>query len=152
MINASDIIGPSGMGFTKEIFDIPDDDGFTTFVLGVITEQSTLLEGRVGDLVYNSTVAPTPTQVARVEKCLTAAELLDRRINKRLVNVLAAGQEFDVKSETKQRDDYRAEAERIINQNLLVLTTSRGTESGDFASGVLVTTHFRRREGFLWGR
>jgi hypothetical protein len=149
LIDSTDIIGPTGLGFTKEMFDIPADADFTTFVSGVIAEQSILLEGRIGPLVYNTAADPTLTRVERVEKCLTAAELLDRRINKRLVNVQAGGQEFDVNSERKQRDDYLTEAETIINKNLLVVFTTRdGVESSDFANGVLVTTHFRRFDRF----
>jgi hypothetical protein len=151
LIGSTDIIGPAGLGFTKEMFDILADNDFTTFVSGIITEQSILLEGRIGTLVYNTATEPTLTRVSRVEKCLTAAELLDRRINKRLVNVQAGGVEFDVASERKQRDDYLAEAETIINKNLLVVFTTRdGVESSDFANGVLVSTHFPRRD--RWGR
>jgi hypothetical protein len=138
-ITYTDIVGPSGMGFTKEMFQITVDADFQAFVTAIIIEQAALLSSRVGASVYADATEPAASRVTRAEKCFTAAEVLDRRINGRLANVQAAGEEFDVTSERRQRDDYRKEAESLI---ALLPPAASASNFGDVAFGSVISSHF----------
>jgi hypothetical protein len=124
----------TGLGFIKEMYGnlTPTEDAFETFIEGVISEQSEMLSGRVGSEVYASTTAPTSTYVKRAEKCLTAAEMVQRRINVILGNAISAGQPIDISHEGAQKKAYLDEAEKWISR----------VSSEDYAGGVLETSHF----------
>lgn len=124
------------LGFTAEMFRKGSDIDLTAYIDGVIAEQSALLSGRIGAATYDSTASPDKENVARAEKCLTAAELCDRRINVLLDQVTDEGREIPTKSVERQRDKYRDEAERLFPGCTGVNT------SGGFASGVVETSHF----------
>ena len=126
------------LGFLPEMFKKAAGTEFTTFLTAVIAEQADILLGRVGSAAYNSTTSPTDKYVKRAEKCLTAAELIQRRINLILGNVAGAGQEINVSHEGAQKKVYIAEANDLISK----LVSGTGADSNDFATGVLVTSHF----------
>jgi len=128
-ITAADI---TALGFTGAMFNTARDDDFAAFVDGVIAEQSALLEGEVGASVYGATDGALAARVKRAETCLVAAELVDRRINIRLADVQAAGEDFDVTAEERKRDKYRSEADKIITL----------TGAGEYAGTVVETPHF----------
>ncbi len=118
------------LGFIPEMFRLKTADELDTYIDGIIDEQAKLLEGRIGPALYAEATEPVASLVKRAEKCLTAGELLSRRIKFRLADVQSAGEGFSVESERKEKEDYRAEAESIITDRLT---------SGDFASGVMET-------------
>jgi hypothetical protein len=121
------------LGFIAEEFGTPPD--FDAFLQAVLDEQEALLSDRVGTAtVANSLLA---THVVRAEKCLTAAELLQRRIN-RLASSIDADTASVMSTLKKARQDYLDESERII----LKLAAGSVTDGADFASGVCVTSHF----------
>lgn len=126
------------LGFTFAMFNMDNNTDFTVFIDAIITEQADILLGRVGSAAYNSTTAPTNKYVERAEKCLSAAELVQRRINIILGNVTGAGREIDVSHEGAQKKAYLDEADRWISKIISGVTS----DSNDFASGVLVTSHF----------
>jgi glycerol-3-phosphate dehydrogenase len=138
-ITKDDIIGPTGLGFTKELYSViaADDAAFNTFVEAIITEQAAELAERVGSTVYAA--AANLTYLKRAEKCLTAAELIQRRINIILANIQATGNEIGTKAEADQRREYLTQAEGWIAKLAQGITTD---PSADFASGSLVTDHF----------
>jgi hypothetical protein len=132
--NAQEMID---LGFVPEIFK-KDEMSFPEYADPIISEQSVILEGRIGSTLYASTTSPTKDYVKRAEKCLSAAELVQRRINIILGNAVGAGQEIDVSHEGAQKKAYRDEAEDWISK----LTSGITSDVSDFASGVLVTSHF----------
>ena len=103
------------LGFIREMFGkiVSDENGFTSFVEEVIDEQSSILQGRLGGL-YTSLTDPVAAYTKRAEKCLVAAELVQRRINVILGNAVGAGAEISVSHETSQKKAYTDEAERLI--------------------------------------
>lgn len=131
-ITATDI---TDLGFIKEMFPklAPTDAAFTTFINGIIAEQAEILEGLVGSSVYASTTLPTSTRVKRAERCLVAAEMVQRRINVILGNSIAVGQEIDISHEGAQKKAYATEAEALI-------TKLGGND--DYAGGVNESSHF----------
>lgn len=128
-VTAQEIIA---LGFKKELFKIQTDPEFEIFIDEIIAEQSLILEGRIGSSLYASATSPTKDYVKRSEKCLVAAEVVQRRINIILSNIVGSGVEIDVTHEGAQKKAYLNEAEDWI-QRLL---------PGDFASDVLITSHF----------
>jgi len=126
------------LGFTAAMFKQETDEVFKQFIGFVISEQAPLLEGRVGTTAYNSTSSPTKYYVKRAELCLTAEELVQRRINIILGNVVGAGHEIDISHEGAQKKAYLDEANALIEK----ITAGITSDSADFASGVLVTNHF----------
>ena len=119
--------------FVPEHFNAVLD--FDAFLQGIIDEQEALLSDRVGvSVLSNSSLA---IHVKRVEKCLTAAELLQLRINRLSGNV-------DVESAAlisqlkKARQDYQDEAERIIPR----LVAGSVSDGSDVAFGFNSSSHF----------
>ena len=121
----------SSLGLRKELFKIEEDGEFEKYLSGVITEQATILEGRVGPAIYASDISPSKDFVKRAEKCLISGELIQRRINIILANAVGAGNTIDVSHEGAQKKAYRDEAEEWISRLI----------SSDFASGTLVSEH-----------
>lgn len=111
---------------------------FSAYIDAVIAEQSKILEGRVGVSNYALTTSPAKEYIARAELCLAAAEMIQRRMNRILGNVVGTGNALDITMERKQRQDYLDEAEKIIQKIVDGVTA----DSSDFASGVLETSHF----------
>lgn len=111
---------------------------FSAFIDTVIAEQSKILEGRVGVSSYALTTSPAKEYIVRAELCLTVAEMIQRRINRILGNVVGTGNALDITMERKQRQDYLDEAEELI----LKIVAGVTADSSDFASGVLETSHF----------
>ena len=128
----------TALGFTGAMFNKKDDTEFFPFVESIIAEQAVIFEGRVGTSTYDSTTSPTKEYVKRGEKCLIAAEFVQRRINIILGNVTAAGREIDISHEGAQKKAYKDEADMWVTK----LTAGETADTGDFASGVLVTSHF----------
>lgn len=135
-VTSTDIID---LGFTKEMFRKATDDDFEEFIDDIIAEQAAVLEGLVGTSAYASATSPTKDYIKRAERCLVAAELVQRRINIILANVTGAGQEIDVTSEGSQKKQYADEADRWINR----------ISNGDYSGSVLETDHFNS-EGETW--
>jgi hypothetical protein len=128
-ITIDDILG---LQFKKELYGIDLDDDFDTFIEGVIAEQALIIEGIVGYSTYASATSPTKDFVKRAEKCYVAAEMVQRRINIILSNVVGAGNEIDVSHEGAQKKAYLDEAKMWLSR----LTND------DFACGALETSHF----------
>lgn len=111
---------------------------FVAYIDAVIAEQSKILEGRVGASSYALTTSPAKEYLARTELCLVAAEMIQRRMNRILGNVVGTGNALDITMESKQRQDYLDEAEELIQKIVSGVTA----DSSDFASNVLETSHF----------
>jgi len=126
------------LGFTPEMFKKTDDGGLLNFVDDIIAEQSLILQGRIGSTYYNSTSSPTKDYVKRAEKCMVTAEVIQRRINIILGNVVGAGQPIDILHEGTQKKIYKEEADSLIEK----IIAGGTSDSSDFASGVLITSHF----------
>ena len=124
------------MGFTAEMFGKSSDSDLQAMIKGMITEHGGLLSGRIGATAYSSTSQPTATYVKRTLKCLVAAELCQRRIN-RLAQEVKQEDGTDANKMRKQRLDYLAEAEILIGK----IEEGNGA-SNDFASSPVVTSHF----------
>lgn len=137
-IARTDISGPTGLGFVKELYSsiAPSEEAFNTLVDAVIAEQAGELSDRIGT-AYNA--AANLTNVKKAEKCLTAAEMIQRRINIILANIQASGAEGSTKAEEAQRKAYLDKAEEWIAKLAQGVTTD---PSASFASGALVTSHF----------
>ena len=112
---------------------------FKAFIDPVIAEQALQLSGRIGVTLYNSTTSPNADNIKLAEKCLTAAEMIRRRINIILANIQASGTEIGTIVEQKQRQDYLSEAEVWIAKLAQGVTSD---PSAVFTSGALVTSHF----------
>lgn len=121
------------LGFTSEMFGLGDTSSLELFIQDIIDDTSAMLEGITGSSIYNSTTSPTSGYVKRTEKCLVAAELLQRRINKVLNNVIAADDKISTKNEEQQRTRYQEEAEKLID--VLIGKTS-------FSFNILRSSHF----------
>jgi len=134
-VTATDI---TGLGFIKEMYSslASTDEEFESLIGEVISEQSAILEDRIGSDVYAST-EPLASSVKRAEKCLVAAELVQRRINVILGNAVGAGQEINISHEAAQKKAYLDEAEKWIAR----------LGEGDYAGGVVETSHFDRHWG-----
>ena len=80
-ISRTDISGPTGLGFVKELYTsiASTEEAFNALVDAVIAEQAGELSDRIGTTAYNA--AANLTYVQKAEKCLTAAEMIQRRIN-----------------------------------------------------------------------
>jgi hypothetical protein len=126
------------LGFTKEMFGKEDDTAFEAFITAIISEQAGILEGRIGSTLYADTSLPNATYNKRAEKCFVAAEMVQRRINVILGNVVGNGREIDISHEGAQKNAYLREAEQWISR----LVSGGGPDSANFASGALVTGHF----------
>lgn len=133
-IDSQDIID---LNFVPEMFG-KTSSTFPAFIDAVITEQSKLLEGRVGTSNYGLTTSPSKEYIVRAELCLTAAEMIQRRMNRILGNVVGTGNALDINMEKSQRQDYLDEADMLIEKIAAGITT----DSDNFASGVLETSHF----------
>jgi len=129
----------TGLGFIKEMYSslAPSEEEFEAFIGEIISEQSVILEGRIGSGMYASMVEPLAGFVKRAEKCLAAAEMVQRRINVILGNAVGAGQEINISHEGAQKKAYLDEAEKWIAK----------LGEGDYAGGVVETTHFSRHHG-----
>lgn len=128
----------TALGLTSELFKSLKDLTFDQLCGAVIAEQALILEGRIGSSVYASTVSPINKYVARAEKCLVAAELVQRRINLILSNAVGAGREIDITHEGAQKKAYRDEAELWITK----LISGGSADTSEITSGVLVSDHF----------
>lgn len=133
-IESQDIIN---LTFVPEMFG-KTSANFGAYIDAVIANQGKILEGRVGASNYALTTSPAKEYLTRAELCLVAAEMIQRRMNRILGNVVGTGNALDITMERKQRQDYLDEAEEIIQKIVSGVTA----DSSDFASGVLETSHF----------
>lgn len=131
--SAADIIF---MGFSFQMFGFDSETGLSLTIKGLITEHGALLSGRIGASAYASTTNPTATYVKRSLKCLVAADLCQMRIN-RLSQEVKQEDGTDATKMRRQRLDYLAEAEQMINKIEVVAGASN-----DFAFGAVITSHF----------
>ena len=125
------------LNFVAEMFG-KTSANFGAYIDTVIAEQSKILEGRIGASNYALTKSPAKEYIARAELCLVTAEMIQRRINRILGNVVGTGNALDITMERKQRQDYLDEAEELIRKIVSGVTA----DSSDFASGVLESSHF----------
>jgi hypothetical protein len=125
--------------FIKAMFGISADNDFNTFITGIIAEQALILEGRIGSENYSATTSPLKDYVKFAEKNLSAAEVVNRRINYILRTVAGAGQEIDTLNERKQREAYLSAVEEYIGRIAAGVTSDTGS---GFASGTITTDHF----------
>lgn len=121
------------LGFTFEMFGLGDTSSLELFIQDIIDDVSAMFEGIIGSSIYNSSTNPAAGYVKRAEKCLVASELLQRRINKVLNNVIASDDKISTKNEEQQRARYSEEAAKLID--ILIGKTN-------FAFNILRTTHF----------
>ncbi len=149
-ITRTDIIGPLGLGFTQELFSViaATAAAFDTLVDAVIAEVSLELEGRIGSALYADATVPNATYVKLVEKYLTAAEMLSRRINIVLGSKQGKGEDISIDAEQKQLQAYLDKVYGNQKANPPVIGLIEKIVSGSlvegtgFASGSLVTSHF----------
>lgn len=149
-ITKDDIAGPKGLGFIREMFGAicPDEAAFELFITGIIADQALELEGRIGTTAYNDLATPNAIYVKKAERCLVAAEMIQRRINVLLGNAAGAGQELDTSNEHKQRQAYldqvfgNLKASPPVIGLIEKIVTGSSADGQDFASGALVTGHF----------
>lgn len=125
------------LNFVPEMFG-KTSGTFGTYIDAIIAEQAKLLEGRIGTSSYGSTTSPTKEYIARAELCLVAAEMILRRMNRILGNVVGTGNALDINMEKKQRDEYLDEANALVEKIVAGITA----DTDNFASGVLETSHF----------
>lgn len=126
------------LGFKTGMFAETNADLFKAFIEDIITEQTAILEGRIGSTDYASTTSPTKEYVKQAEKYLVAAEMLQRRINIILEKVVGAGEDLDTRSVEKQMKLYQEKANAWIQK----IADGVTSDSGSFASAVLETSHF----------
>ncbi len=146
-ITAKDI---TDLGFTQAMFSViaKTDTAFGELITGVIAEIALELEGRIGSTAYNDATVPNATYVKLAEKCLTAAEMLQRRINVMVQNVHGGGQEFSTDAERKQRQDYldkvfgNTRANPPVTGLIEKIVAGSSTDGADFSCGSVVTSHF----------
>lgn len=146
-ITAADI---TALGFTQAMFSVvaKNDTAFEELATGVIAEAALELEGRIGTTAYNDATAPNATYVKLAEKYLSAAEMLQRRINVMLNNVHGGGQEFSTDAERKQRQDYldkvngNSKATPPVTGLIEKIVAGSSTDGAEFACGSVVTSHF----------
>lgn len=125
------------LNFVAEMFG-KTSGTFNAYIDIVITEQAKLLEGRIGTTAYGSITSPTKEYIVRAELCLVAAEMILRRMNRILGNVVGTGNALDINMEKKQRDEYLDEANALVEKIVAGITA----DTDNFASGVLETSHF----------
>lgn len=125
------------LNFVAEMFG-KTSGTFSAYIDIVITEQAALLEGRIGTTVYGSVTSPTKEYIARAELCLVAAEMILRRMNRILGNVVGTGNALDIDMEKKQRQAYLDEANALVEKIVAGITA----DTDQLASGVLETSHF----------
>jgi hypothetical protein len=128
------------LGFIQAMYGViaSDDLAFAALIDAVLAEQALILEGRIGSTAYASTTSPMKDYVKRAEKCLAAAELVQRRINVILGNAVGSGQDIDISHEGAQKKAYRDEADMWMGK----IVAGAGQDNQDFACGSLVTSHF----------
>lgn len=124
------------LGFIAEMFGNPAS--FDAYITAVITEQATILEGRIGSTAYASTSSPAKDYVKRAEKCLAAAEMVQRRITVILGNVTGGAFPISTSGEDRQKSAYLDEADMWVSK----IAGGVSADSVDFASGSLITNHF----------
>jgi hypothetical protein len=127
--------------FVPEEFNGVTD--FDAFLQGVLDEQEALLTDRVGAATVSNPALVT--HIKRVEKCLTAAELLQMRIN-RLSGNLDANTAGLISQLKKARQDYQDEAERIIPR----LVAGSVSDGSDGAFGFTSSSHFDSDQSALF--
>src|SRR3972149_3629032 len=125
------------IGFTAEMFNKTNETALNTFIDSIITEQSDILEGRIGSTLYASTTTPTSTYVKRAEKCLVAAELLTIRINY-IVGNIDGENGSDVVRIRNNIEAYMDKAEEFI----LKLVSGISVDDGGFAFSAVSSSHF----------
>lgn len=125
------------LGFTYQQFQQASEDAFTTYINLIIADEAERLEADLGSGLYDSTDAAVAARIKRIEKYRVAAEMLSRRINIRLANISGSGEGFDLSEERRQ-------IERYVKDSDALLIAAGG--SGDYAGGVLETTHFEEAE------
>ena len=124
------------LGFTAAMFSL-DESGFAAMATELIAEQAALLEGRIGSLVYAATENPTAAFVKRAEKCLVAAELLQRRFVIISQEIQAAdGMDAFKLRKTQQR--YLDEAESLIQR----IANGTSSDSSGYSGSVATSSHF----------
>jgi len=121
------------LGFVAEHFGDPLD--FDAFIQAILDEQEALLSDRVGiSTLANPSLA---TNIKRTEKCMSAAELLQRRINRLSGNVDPETGMLILQLK-RARQDYQEEAEKIIPK----LVSGAIADGSDAAFGQSSSSHF----------
>lgn len=120
------------LGFNREMFSAiaPDDVAFDALLTAVIAEHALQLSGRIGTTLYADTTSPNADYVKLAEKYLSAAELMQRRINITLGAVVSRGEDFSTEPERRQRKDYLDQAEIWIGKLAQGVTVDAPSEIG----------------------
>jgi hypothetical protein len=122
------------MQFSPEQFNAVMD--FTAFLQAIIDNQELLLSGRMGSTVFNSATTAIAEQVKRASLCLSAAELLQLRIN-RLSGNVDADSAVIIRVLQDARKQYLNEAEDKTSR---LVSSGAAADSGNYAGGVLATS------------
>jgi hypothetical protein len=132
-ITTSDV---TALGFSRGMFALEAAD-YTTMVTDLIAEQAALLEGRIGSTSYASTSTTTAAFVKRAEKCLVAAELLQRRFVI-LSQEIQAADGMDAFKVRKTRQAYIDEADQLIDR----IVNGQASDSTGYSGSVATSSHF----------
>ena len=126
----------TALGFTAAMFALDDTD-WTTMATDMIAEQAALLEGRIGSTSYAATSNPAAAYTKRAEKCLVAAELLQRRFVILSQEVQTANG-LDAFKIRRTRQEYIDEANALIER----IVNGQASDSSGYSGGVATSSHF----------
>jgi hypothetical protein len=126
------------LGFFAEMFRCKNPAEFTTLVTAHIARQESILKVRLGDALFASSDPEVANLVERASECLVAAELINVRITIKRAQIAQSGVDVSVKDDLQQRKEYLDEAEKTITR----LSSGASPDVGDYAGGVLETSHF----------
>lgn len=135
-VTASNI---TAMGFTGSMFGI-DDATLNARIEDVITEQSDLIEDRVGAASFS--LGANQKAVDRAVKCKTGAEMARQRIIHMSANtVFSQAEGTEAKHLQEAIKDWENQAEKWIAK----ITDGTLTDAGGFAVGCTVSESDSRR-------
>jgi hypothetical protein len=121
------------LGFVPGMFHVSAAQDLESLIAGVITDQSAILAGRIGQATYGEAQSPLADYVRRAEICLCAAEMCSRRINKLLAAAHPNGDQLETQPIERQKKAYLDEAENLIDM------IEAAAQVGDYSGGVVVT-------------
>lgn len=127
------------LGFMRDMFGKDEDAEFETLINAVLAEETAILSGRAGSMLYASSASPLKEYIKRAERSLVAAELVQRRINTVLGQATGNPEGPDTSALQKQRADYLADAEQWLAKAVSGATAETGS---DIAFGSLITSTF----------
>ena len=126
------------LGFTFEMFrpTVNEEGEFTPFIQGVLDDNVAEVKALIGESVYND--ALKVSDVKRIEVCLAAAELWERKGNMVLRDRTVGGNTTALlnMTESLKADEYKEKARAIVQR-----VQASGGSTG-LASSVEESSHF----------